>query len=92
MAEDIDDYVDAWHTGSGDEPIYQFLGLSPDEYSLWLGNPQTLPYIALARLEGKPLASVLESELDGMPMAARSADIKRMRRLRRWLSEHGKID
>ena len=92
LAEEIDDYVDSWHAESRDEPIYQFLGLSRGEYSLWLRDPQTLPYIALARRTQKPLALILDSQLSQMPIAARSADIARVKRLRLWLVQHGKID
>jgi hypothetical protein len=92
LAEDIDDYVDAWHESSEEVAIYEFLGMSQQEYSLWLRDPSTLPYIAIARIENKPLAEIVDSRLGEMPIAARSSDVTKIQRLRRWLEQHGKIN
>jgi hypothetical protein len=34
--DEIDDYVDAWHTTPGGQELHEFLGMSKDEYGLWL--------------------------------------------------------
>ena len=91
LAEDIDDYIDAWHAKSEGESIYDFLGFSKEEYSLWLRDPNTLPYIAVARHENKPLNDVIASQLNNMAMAARSSDVFKITRLRAWLEQHKKI-
>ncbi len=54
LPEDIDDYVDKWHANPGGREIYEFLGMSKEEYSLWLRDPNVLPRIARARRENKP--------------------------------------
>jgi hypothetical protein len=92
LDEDIDDYVAQWHSNPGNQELYEFLGLTRDEYSLWLRDPDVLPYIALARRDHKPLTEVIASAVKEIPMAARSSDAVKISRLKHWLAMHGKID
>ena len=89
-AEDIDDYVDSWHATAGAGEIYEFLGFSEEEYALWLRDPDVLPHIARARVEGKALAAVIDSALQEMAGASRSSNGMRVKRLKRWLRQQGK--
>jgi hypothetical protein len=73
-ADDIDVYVDRWHSESGKQPIYDFLGLTRDEYALWLRHPEVLPQIAKARRQHQPLSSVAASKEKKTPPAGRSTD------------------
>jgi hypothetical protein len=91
LAEDIDDFVDAWHENPEGMKIYELLGMSKKEYSLWLNNPETLPQIARARRTGVPLDVTLRAALEDLPIAARSADAIKIKRLMRWLERSGKI-
>jgi len=88
--EDIDDYVDKWHTSAGTGEIYEFLGMSEQEYSLWLRDPDALPHIARARREGKPLAAVIDSALKKTAVAAHPSDGEKRERLKRWLKQQAK--
>ncbi len=90
LAGDIDDYVDLWHERCDDQQIYEFLGLTRDEYALWLRDPDVLPHIARARRENQPLAKVIASSMKEMPMAARSSDVVKIQRLKRWLAQRQK--
>jgi len=36
--DDIDDYIEQWHTGDSKEEIYEFLGMSQDIYGLWVDS------------------------------------------------------
>lgn len=36
ILDDIDDYIEQWHTGGSKEEIYEFLGMSQDVYRLWV--------------------------------------------------------
>jgi hypothetical protein len=92
LAEDIDDFVDYWHGNPGNQQLNEFLGMTEEEYSLWLGDPDSLPHIARARRAGLPLGKILLSALEELPIAARSADRKKVERLRRWLVQTGKLD
>jgi hypothetical protein len=47
--ETIDDYISEWHDNDDERPLYDFLGLTKDEYSLWVENPQLLNYIISLR-------------------------------------------
>jgi hypothetical protein len=89
-AEDIDDYVDSWHATAEAGEIYEFLGLSEEEYALWLRDPDVLPHIARARVEGKPLVAVIHSALQEMAVASRSSNGMKIERLKRWLEQQEK--
>ena len=91
LADDIDDFIDSWHEGSSAQEIYQFLGMSLEEYSLWIRNPEVLPLIARSRLENEPLDVTIERALEEQPMAAGSSDAAKIQRLRRWLESNGKL-
>jgi hypothetical protein len=41
--EEIDDYVDIWHSSPDGLELHEFLGMSKEEYALWLRNPEVLP-------------------------------------------------
>ena len=60
--EDIDDFIDEWHEGEGDEDLHEFLGMSWEEYALWVSNPYVLPYIIKARKENKRIQDVLQEK------------------------------
>ena len=47
--EEIEDYVDFWHTGGDNRELYQYLGLTLEEYSRWVENPSTLDQILGAK-------------------------------------------
>ncbi len=92
LAEEIDDYIDAWHAAPGGPQIYAYLGMSQEEYSLWLREPEALPQIAVARRQHRPLTSVISSALNKMSTAALSSDAMKVQRLKQWLEMHGKIE
>ncbi|CAN5339143.1 hypothetical protein BH09SUM1_BH09SUM1_16130 [soil metagenome] len=57
--EEIDDYVDAWHSGDGKLSMHEFLGMTWDEYSLWVSDPASLKRTIVLRrkaLAGKSQA------------------------------------
>jgi hypothetical protein len=91
LADDIDDFIDRWHAGPSDQELHDFLGLSREEYSLWLRNPEALPHIARSRREGVPLDVIVERALGEQPMAARSSDAAKIKRLKHWLEMNGKL-
>lgn len=48
-ADAIDDFIDAWHEIPGACELFDYLGMTRDEYGLWLRDPESLPRIAQAR-------------------------------------------
>jgi hypothetical protein len=89
LSDDIDDFIDAWHETSGKKELFAFLGMTKEEYALWLRDPDLLPHIARARQTRLPLASAVRSAFAELPIAARSADTPKVRRLKRWLEQQG---
>lgn len=59
---DIDHFVDEWHESDSDKSIEEFLGMTFEEYALWVENPNTLKYIIAARKTNVPLSSLLPQE------------------------------
>jgi len=43
--EDIDDYISAWHDGDSKKELHEFLGLSFDEFALFVQNQDLLSSI-----------------------------------------------
>jgi hypothetical protein len=78
-AEDINESIDAWHSGSGKQPIYDYLGMTEEEYSLWLRDPDVLPHIARAHKEHRSVREIIDSALNNLPIDARSADAAKVR-------------
>jgi len=47
--DEIDDAVDEWHSGQSSDSLAQFLGMTGDEYSSWVVNPDALRFIIESR-------------------------------------------
>lgn len=43
--EDIYDYIDKWHNGNSTLPLYEYLGMTKAEYTVWMPHPHMLPFI-----------------------------------------------
>ena len=82
----IDDYIDAWHEGKAGEKqeLNEFLGMSVEEYALWIERPEVLPFIVIAHRSGKSVQEAI-IEAEQQPMAARAADLGEARQLHDWL-------
>lgn len=48
---EIDDYIDTWHESDNEEELSQFLGMTKEEYSLFVTRPDSLPMIVAAHKE-----------------------------------------
>lgn len=60
----IDDYVEAWHRMSErSEELASFLGLTDEEYRLWVEDASVLPHIIDARRQHVSLKSYLLSHV-----------------------------
>ena len=94
LPDDIDDFVDRWHEGAdpqaGALPLHDYLGLTVDEYELWVHDADVLPQILIARREARPLLEVMKDYLDELPMAARAEDAATVKALRAWLANRQK--
>ena len=48
-SDDIDDFVKEWHESKSELSIHEFLGMTEDEYKLWVEQPEILEAILTAR-------------------------------------------
>jgi hypothetical protein len=64
-ADQIDDFIDAWHASGGEEQrsLAEYLGMTDDEYAVWVMSHAALPSIVAARRERRPLADVVAEYL-----------------------------
>lgn len=89
LPDEIDDYIDQWHERADDRakslPLHEYLGLTRDEYELWVRDPDLLPQILIARREARPLGEVMNDYLDELPMAARADSAATIKALKAWL-------
>jgi hypothetical protein len=90
--EDINDYIDAWHDGDDPRELHDFLGMTWDEYRLWVERPASLRHILFARRHGIPVESALEKYALGKgPVAARARTAEEAREVLDWLRQTGRL-
>jgi hypothetical protein len=95
LMDSIDDFIDAWHDAPADSKIasqslHEFLGMSWDEYRLWVERPEALRFIAAAHRQGKPVAEILATR-DRYGLAARAGNQGVAHELLQWLIERGRV-
>jgi hypothetical protein len=86
LLDDIDDFVDAWHAEKPAMPLHQYLGMKKSEYSLWVSDPDVLPYIVQAHRLQRDVHELLE-ELQPTQLAARADSPHTALELARWLKK-----
>jgi hypothetical protein len=93
VQDEIDDFVDRWHDDETDHrPIHKFLGMTKEEYNLWVEQPGALRLILAAREEGdEDLYAAIERYAEMEPVAARAADPEAARVVLGWLRQTGRI-
>src|SRR5690348_2397155 len=89
--DEIDDYVDAWHESKSAEDLAEYLGLSEEEYALWVEVPDALGIIVSARSDRRSLHKALNDNFEELKVAARAADTPKIARLKTWLRKLNKI-
>ena len=88
-ADDIDDFVDRWHDAgepwAQDLELHEYLGMTHEEYEVWLCDPLALPAILDARRSGRALAAVMADRYEALRSANRPADATILFSLGNWL-------
>ena len=88
---EIDDFVDRWHDGQDPRELRDFLGMSRNEYAVWVEQASSLRFIIRSHSTGLPLAEVVN--LDSRDaVAARSSDPADATSVLAWLRETGRLD
>jgi hypothetical protein len=86
---DIDDWVDRWHAGENEGELYEFLGMSWDEYRLWAEQPAALRFIIAARERDEPVEALLQAP--GQVVAARGLSKEDAQTVCQWLMQTGRL-
>ena len=89
--DQVDDFVDRWHEAPGGRELHDFLGMTTEEYSLWLRVPDALPYIISARRDMRPLTEAVMSGCKALRRTAQIGDESKIARLEEWLSAKGEL-
>ena len=90
-ADDIDDFVDRWHDAqepwAQDLELHEYLGMTHEEYEVWLCDPLALPAILDARRSGRALAAVMADRYEALRTASLPADATILFSLGNWLKQ-----
>jgi hypothetical protein len=86
-AEQIEDHVGAWHDSGDDETreLHEYLGMTDEEYDVWLMTPRTLPLLVEARRTGRPLRKLVEGLYQDLCAANDPKDQPTIYRMSYWL-------
>jgi hypothetical protein len=87
---DIDDFVDAWHDGDYNQPIWDFLGMKENEYELWVERPESLRFIVAAHRQHVAVGDVLQARGPNL-IAARADNPDDADRVIKWLRQTGRL-
>jgi len=88
-ADDIDDFVGRWHENQ--EPwalamsLHEYLGLSREEYEIWLYDPLSLPCILEARQARRSLVNIMAERYEQLRAANRPEHATIIFSLGHWL-------
>lgn len=89
-AQQIDDFIEAWHDLDEFEqrPLAEFLGMTEDEYAVWMASRKALPAIVAARQTARPLVEVVAEHLAQLQHAALPSNRAAIHVLSHWLKKH----
>lgn len=87
LADEIDDFVEAWHKSESNLEIQEFLGMSIEEYSLWVSDPDSIATILSARHRGSTLRDAVNDNIQTQErLAARADEARKLAILQRWIA------
>jgi hypothetical protein len=88
--DDIEDEVEAWANAGGPGRVYDYLGMTRQEYGLWVEQPSALRFILFSRRFELLLEEVFTSDVREAVMA-RAASPDEARTVAAWLMETGRL-
>lgn len=62
LLEDIETYIADWHSGTGQQRLSEFLGMTQKEYASWVRDPHILASLIMARTQKRALDEIIEEE------------------------------
>ncbi|MEV2241066.1 hypothetical protein [Micromonospora sp. NPDC049891] len=91
LLTEVDDYVSAWHDCEDDtRDLHEFLGMTADEYRLWVERPESLRFILAAHKNRMPVTELV-LEQTGLMAAARAEAKDEAVHVLRWLIKTGRV-
>jgi len=91
ILDEIDDYVEKWHNSDSNVMIYEYLGMTEEEYYLWVENDFYLKYIISAHEKNVNINDLLKEEYT-TKLAARASSPDEAKKIYDWLNEKGMIE
>ncbi len=91
LLDEIDDYIAQWHDADTDLSVYDYLGMTEQEYFLWLENDFYLKYIVSAHEQNVDIQDLLKSEYT-TKLAARATSPEEAKAIYNWLKEKGLVE
>ena len=87
LPDEIEDFAEAWHTSDSTSEIFEYLGMTFEEYSLWVSDPESINLILSARHMHKPLIEAVNDNLRHQErIAARADEAGKLAILERWIA------
>ena len=87
----IDDEVDAWHEADTTVPLHEWLGLTTDEYEVYVEQPASIRIILAARRQNRSLKELLAAKDAISLAAARGVSAAEVTELGKWLKATGRL-
>lgn len=84
-ADEIDDFVSEWHDAGSGLKLHEFLGMTHEEYTLWVAEPDLISLIVGARVQHRPLLDAVNDNLVEERIAARSSHTRKLQILQKWI-------
>jgi hypothetical protein len=89
FAHEIDDFIDEWHEEDDPRELDEFLGMTEEEYAIWVERPEALNHILFARKHEMPFKKAIQWS-EGYAIAARASQ-EEARQIVEWLKKTGRI-
>jgi hypothetical protein len=87
------DAIGAWHESDSDVELHDWLGMTRDEYALFVERPNALRIIFHARHFGLDALELIRTEVErpSARIAARGAESEQIAELANWLRRTGRL-
>ena len=88
LADEIDDFVEAWHMSDSGEQLHDYLGMTWQEYSLWVSDAGYLSLILSARHRKQVLVqAVNDNYLHSKRDIIAAASSAKLAQLQSWVAQ-----
>ena len=91
ILDEIDDYIKKWHDSDTDCSVFEYLGMTEEEYFLWVENDFYLKYIISAHEKDININELHKEEYTSK-LVARSSSPEEAKKIYNWLKEKGMIE